>query len=46
MKQVVHVKDWHDIKIEYEAMASMSCVPVGIKKVPVGHIFGCYGQFE
>jgi len=35
----IAVKDWKEIQSDFEQMASMSCVPVGLKKVPANHIF-------
>lgn len=33
------IKSWNEIKDDFDSMQRMSCVPVGIKKVPKNYVF-------
>lgn len=32
-------KDWCEIQSDFDRMQSMSCVPIGLRKVPENHVF-------
>jgi len=38
MNNFVERMDWYDIQNEFDAMSKMSCVPIGIYKLPAGHV--------